>query len=220
STGTVADLYDANNPTEILFRGAAGPNESDQTFDTGFGTWAGDGDLEDIVEAQGAFLGTNNATILEFDFVPLIDQMSFNFLFASEEYGVFQCTFSDVFAFLLTDVENNVTTNLAVLPSTNIPISVTTIRDNLYNDGCASANAQYFGNYYDVPEGQPFTAPINFNGTTIPLTASSAVIPGHLYHIKLAIADYSDSSFDSAVFLQGEIGRASCRGRVYGAAEG
>src|SRR5690606_16493655 len=107
------------------------------------------------------------------------------------------------FAFLLTDVENDVTTNLAVLPSTDIPISVTTIRDNLYNDGCASANAQYFGNYYDVPEGQPFTAPINFNGTTIPLTASSPVIPGHLYHIKLAIADYSDSSFDSAVFLQG-----------------
>jgi gliding motility-associated-like protein len=200
STGTVADLYHPGD-TQPSVRGAAGPNESGQSF-TADG-WLGDADLEDIVEAQGQFNGTNNASILEFDFVPLINQMSFNFLFASEEYGVFQCNFSDVFAFILTDLDTNIATNLAVLPSTTTPISVTTIRDDLYNGGCASANPEYFDNYYAAPEGQPFGAPINFNGTVVPLTASSAVIPGHSYHIKMAIADYSDSAFDSAVFLQG-----------------
>src|SRR5690606_28441769 len=32
---------------------------------------------------------------------------------------------------------------------------------------------------------------------------TSPVIPGNPYHIKLAIADYSDSAWDSAVFLEG-----------------
>ena len=56
--------------------------------------------------------------------------MSFRFIMASEEYdgntgGNFECDYSDVFGFFLTD-ENGNTTNLAVLPGTDTPISVTT----------------------------------------------------------------------------------------------
>jgi hypothetical protein len=43
----------------------------------------------------------------------------------------------------------------------------------------------------------------NFNGRTIPLTATATVIPGQTYHFKMVLADASDSGFDSAVFLQG-----------------
>src|SRR5690606_12171301 len=178
---------------------APGPNTED--LSDGFGPWPGDADLSAVLAAQGIAGTLNNATKLEFDFIPLIDQISFNFIFASEEYGIFQCGFSDVFAFLLTDLTTGVTTNLAVVPGTNIPISVTTIRDALYNASCASANAAFFGTYYALPEGLPMAAPVNFNGVTIPMTATSPVIPGNPYHIKLAIADYSDSAWDSAVFL-------------------
>ena len=72
--------------------------------------WVGDGDLEAAIPGLNAG-DTNNASIIEFDFVPVTDHMSFDFIFAAEEYGTFQCTFTDAFAFLLTDTAG-VTTNL------------------------------------------------------------------------------------------------------------
>ncbi|HEX9980476.1 MAG TPA: choice-of-anchor L domain-containing protein, partial [Flavobacterium sp.] len=181
---------------------APGPNNV--TLSDGFGGWPGDPDLLQVLTDQGVGGTLNNATVLEFDFVPLIDSISFNFIFASEEYGVFQCGFSDVFAFLLTNTVTNVTTNLAIVPNTTTPISVFTIRDAAYNNGCPSVNPEYFDTFFQLPEGQsPLSAPINFNGMTVPLTASATVVPGTQYHIKLAIADFNDTAFDSAVFLEG-----------------
>jgi len=120
---------------------------------------------------------------------------------ASEEYdqGAFECNFSDIFGFFLTD-ENGVTTNLAVLPDTDIPILVTNIHpDNSANGApCVGANEEYFGAY--VPQGSP---PIAYDGYTIPFTAQSEVVPGQTYHIKLAVADAGDTSLDTAVYLEG-----------------
>ncbi len=182
-----------------------GPNMT--TMSEGMGDWPGDTDLDQVLTDQGITGVTGNATVMEFDFVPLTDVISFDFIFASEEYGTFQCQYSDVFAFLLTNTVTNVTTNLAVLPTTTIPISVTTIRNGLYNENCASANEEYFANYYLPPGLPPMDAPINFNGHTVPLTATSPVTPGQLYHIKLAISDFGpffqDNALDSAVFLKG-----------------
>ena len=108
--------------------------------------WPGDADLENFI--PGLNLGdTNNASIIEFDFVPVSNSMSFDFIFAAEEYGTFQCTFTDAFAFLLTDSSGN-TTNLAIVPGTNDPISVLTVRDAQYNNGCESVNEEWFANYY------------------------------------------------------------------------
>ena len=58
----------------------------------------------------------SDLSIIEFDFVPISNKLSFRFIMASEEYdmGFFECNFSDVFAFLLTD-ENGVTTNLSLI---------------------------------------------------------------------------------------------------------
>jgi gliding motility-associated-like protein len=182
---------------------APGPNSNIQS--AGTTAWTGDADLEAIIlAATGQPMNSRNASKLEFDFIPLSNQISFNFIFASEEYGTFQCTFSDAFAFLLTNTTTNVTTNLAVIPNTTIPISVVTIRNAIYNTGCASANPSYFGSYYLLPQGQnPIGAPVNFNGVTIPMVATSTVIPGQTYHIKLVVADRSDNAYDSAVFLEG-----------------
>ena len=181
---------------------APGPN--DEILGDGAFGWPGDTDLEAIVlAATGEEMDSNNATKLEFDFIPVIDTINFNFIFASEEYGTFQCDYSDAFAFLLTDVSTGITTNLAVLPNTNTPVSVVTIRDDQFNDNCSSANEQYFDTFYGLGGDNPLGAPINFNGVTVPLTASSSVIPGNLYHIKLVIADRLDTNYDSAVFIEG-----------------
>ncbi|WP_395053628.1 choice-of-anchor L domain-containing protein [Flavobacterium sp.] len=182
---------------------APGPNTT--TLGDGNQAWIGDTDLEAIIlAATGLPMNSRNATKLEFDFVPLTNNISFNFIFASEEYGTFQCGFSDAFAFLLTNIATGTTTNLAIVPGTTLPISVVTIRDNQFNTGCASSYQQFFDEFYQLPLGvSPLGAPINYNGTVVPLTATSPVIPGSQYHIKLVIADRLDNNFDSAVFLEG-----------------
>ena len=154
--------------------------------------WPGDTELD---AATG--IDSNNATFIQFDFTPLADTISFDFIMASEEYdmGGFECTFSDAFAFLLTDSMGN-TTNLAVLPGTNTPILVTNIHpDN--GAACGAANEQYFGEY--TPNNGP---PISFDGRTIVFTAQSTVTPGENYTIKLVIADDGDANYDSGVFLK------------------
>src|SRR5690625_4008657 len=176
---------------------AEGPETGTQSF--GNNNWPGDNDLQNALPG----LNSRNATIIEFDFISLSNQLTFNFLFASEEYGTFQCTYSDAFAFLLTDSDGN-TTNLAVVPNTTppVPVAVTTIRDNQYNTGCPSENIEYFGNYYGGGGLSPADSPTNFLGHTVRMTASSPINPGEEYHIKLVIADHGDTNYDSGVFLE------------------
>lgn len=178
---------------------APGPTQNNSD---GFTGWPGDSDLDDLAASQGSNNGTNNASIIEFDFVPYTDHISFDYLLASSEYGTFQCTYADVFGFFLTDEDGN-TQNIAVIPDSNTPVAVTTVRDNTYNSSCASANEEYFDKYYGTPNGLPGVAnPVSFRGYTVKLTAEADVVPGQTYHIKLALADYSDTSYDSAVFLE------------------
>ncbi|NUY80686.1 T9SS type A sorting domain-containing protein [Flavobacterium sp. MAH-1] len=179
----------------------SGPNTSSLGYSAG--GWPGDPDLEALALATiGEPMFGKNASVLEFNFTSLAPQMSFNFVFASEEYGMFQCTFSDMFAFLLTDLQTGVTTNLAVVPGTNgLPVSVVTVRDGAYNAGCNSANPQFFGEYYGDGSSS-LNAPINFNGMTEVMTASASLAVNHQYHLKLVIADKQDTLLDSAVFIE------------------
>jgi gliding motility-associated-like protein len=169
---------------------ARGPNTFEQS--NGSFDWPGDNQLFNYMQSLGI---VNSGP-------PAFNQMSFDFLFASEEYGEWQCGFSDAFAFFLTNVTAGTTpVNLALVPNTNIPISVTTIRDNSQLPICGAANQMYFGsNNQGAAAG---SSPTNFNGQTKLMTATSNVVPGNTYHIKLVIADLDDHRFDSAVFLGG-----------------
>ena len=178
---------------------APGPNISN--IGEGVNNWIGDPELEAIVLAgTGQPMDSYNATKLEFDFSSLNEFMSFNFLFASEEYGTYQCNYSDAFAFLLTDLETGITTNLAVVPGTTTPVSVVTIRDGANNTGCSSENIGYFAQYN--LGNNIYNSATNYNGQTAVMTASSAILPNHNYHIKLVIADRGDSIYDSSVFIE------------------
>lgn len=179
---------------------AVGPNTT--ALNDGNNIWPGDANLESTLLQAGIPMSSVNATILEFDFTPISPTFSFDFLFASEEYGNFQCQFSDAFAFLLTNTTTGLTTNLAVVPSTNLPISVVTIRDFLYNSSCPSANVQYFGSYNGGSAAA--SSPVNYNGQTKLLNASATLVPNTAYHIKLVIADRSDKSSDSAIFISSD----------------
>ena len=182
---------------------APGPNTTTQG--NGINSWLQDDDLFNYINGLGIDPGLirhRNATKLEFDFTPLTTTMSFDFLFASEEYGTFQCDYSDAFAFFLTDITAGTSaSNIALVPGTTTPISVVKIRDNAFNNSCPSVNPTFFGNYNGGVAAA--TAATNFNGETVLMTASSSVIPNHVYHIKLVIADRNDNDYDSAVFLGG-----------------
>ncbi len=219
ATGTVYDSSDGiglfqKNETDFPFNSGivlstgkaaniAGANTYYQW--EGSSTWPGDDDLYEYINGLAIDTGLTslkNATYLEFNFVPQKDHISFDYIFGAEEYGTFQCgTDTDYFAILLTNVETSITTNIAVIPGTTIPVNVITIHDNQYNTNCTSVNAEYFGNYYAIDD---ILAPVNFNGITVPLTAEAAVIPGQEYHIKFVIADRNLTALDSALFLDGE----------------
>ena len=169
-----------------------GPN--DNLIDEGLTSWLGDADLEQAL----SITNTYNATVLEFDFVPLTSQISFQYLFASEEYqGSAPCRYSDGFAFLLKKANDpSPFQNLALIPNTTIPVLVTSVHPIIStSNGCPAANETYFGGYNGA------NAPINFNGQTVVMTAKAAVIPGVTYHIKLVIADHENIRYDSAIFL-------------------
>ncbi|UOU98072.1 gliding motility-associated C-terminal domain-containing protein [Chryseobacterium daecheongense] len=156
----------------------------------------------DLVAATNPSGTLNDVVILEFDFVPTTSQIKFNYLFASEEYtGSFPCSFSDAFALLLKPVAGGPYVNMAVLPSGAGPVSVTNIHPATQFSGaplsCGAANPTFFAGYNTA------NIETNFNGRTIPLTATATVVPGQAYHFKMAIADALDSSYDSAVFLEG-----------------
>lgn len=173
---------------------APGPNNS--LLSEGSVTWPGDSDLENALGVGS----TINATILEFDFIPYTNKISFDYIFASEQYltsinSPNQCNYTDGFAFLLKEVNNTQPyQNLALVPGTNIPVRVNTVRGP---GVCPAANQQYFGGF------NPGNSPINFNGQTVILKAEADVTAGTLYHIKLVVADQGNNLYDSAIFLGG-----------------
>ena len=174
---------------------ASGPNDNLQSeYVSG---WGGDQDLIETLTAAG--LPTDNilnATFLEFDFVSLqSDQISFDYMFLSEEYRQSNCRYSDAFAFLIKKSDNSERyRNIALVPGTNTPVTSLSINGA---SGC-ERNLDYFGGF----NGNQ--TPTNFNGQTKVLKAVTTVEKGVKYHIKLVIADHGDSNglYDSAVFLK------------------
>jgi len=183
----------------------------------GFG-WAGDPDLEALIQEPG---NTNNATVIEFEFIPFVDNISFNYLLASDEYPGFVCTFADTFAFILNgpgisnvndynhDANPNTPDvtldlggqNIAVIPGTNIPVSPVNIHTNT-NCGAGTLGEFAVPQLFDNVNSD--NGSTMYDGQTVPLTASADVIPGQTYNIKLVIADRGDTILNSAVFLESE----------------
>ncbi|MEM9050975.1 MAG: choice-of-anchor L domain-containing protein [Bacteroidota bacterium] len=165
----------------------------------------------DLVEISG--FDINDAAILEFDFIPNGDSLEFRYVFASNEYDGYTCSnFNDVFGFFLSGpglsgpfLDNAV--NIALIPGTDIPVGVNTVNSGSpsgFDDtNCLEANPNYVeDSQYFVQNSALVPDDIQINGMTVTLTAFAEVICGEEYHIKLAIGNAGDQSFDSAVFLE------------------
>ncbi len=170
-----------------------GPNDS--LSDDDASGWVGDQDLENALNESA----TINATIIEFDFISsFASQVSFRYLFASEEYQEGNnntCQYSDLFGFLIRRTDEQDYRNIALLPDNRTPIKVTTVHSGIPG-GCDPINENYFESWNST------NAPINFNGQTKVLRAVADIIPNITYHVKLVIADHINYRYDSAVFLE------------------
>ncbi len=175
---------------------AVGPNTSILSQNNPALSWLGDEDFRIALGVSSSI----DATIMEFDFRPIANNISFEYIFSSEQYlsnpSSNQCVFTDGFVFLLKEANtSNPYQNLALVPGTILPVTVNNVRGP--GTICPTANEQFF----DAFNGSEH--PTNFNGQTKTLVAASNVTAGTLYHIKIVIADQGNNLYDSAIFLKG-----------------
>jgi len=144
---------------------------------------------------------TFDGCVLEFDIKPVCTKIEIKYVFGSEEYPEFSVpqgsnTFYDVFGFFVTGPNPSGGSysayNIARLPN-GAQVSINSINNGAANAGPCN-NCAY---YVDNTGG----ASVQYDGFTVPLTASVNVVPCAVYHLKLAIADAGDSRYDSGVFL-------------------
>lgn len=174
----------------------------------------GDADLFSVANSQaGTNFGVNNQAILEFDFIPTGDMLNIQFVFCSQEYPGYTCSsFNDPFAFFISGPGisgpySNNAANIALIPNSTTPIAVNTINGGVPTGGgsvanCLAANPNFVADsQYFVANDNMAAGDVQFPGLTMTLLATSPVICGETYHIKLAVADVSDGALDSGVFL-------------------
>ena len=179
-------------------------NGLDNSLNLGFT----DPDLLDVANSVPPLIGQsftvssiNDVCILEFDFVAVGDSISFNYAFGSNEYLTYvNTTYNDIFAFFLSGpgisgpyaspaAFPDGAINIAQVPGSNPPLPITVSSVNNVT------NTEY---YIDNPTQEGFC----INGYTSSFKAEASVQCGETYHIKLAIADGSDSALESIVVLE------------------
>jgi len=176
---------------------AEGPNTGGGGPAQGNGS-PGDPDLNSIL-AGGTT--TYDACILEFDFVPAGDTVKFDYIFASSEYQGFSCSsFNDVFGFLISGPGYASPFNMATIPGTSYPICVNSTTGVTSGGQCNNYGPESpYSEYYVDNINGPI---LSYSGFTTIFTAIASVSPCDTYHLKLAIADGSDGTLDSGVFLK------------------
>ena len=194
TTGTV------KNEIGGLIREQRGPFGPNNTSSAGKANGApGYGPLTTLAGVE-----TENAAILEFDFVPQSDSVRFRYVFGSDEYPEFVGEgFNDVFAFYISGPGFGGTVNMAQIPLIGGPVSIDNINNGVSNEG-PCRNCDYY-----VNNGLGNTAPqdasdfyIQYDGFTIVMEARAAVQCGETYHLSIAIADAGDEAYDSGIFLE------------------
>lgn len=137
----------------------------------------------------------------EFDIVPQGDSLSFDYVFASEEYNEWVgSNYNDMFGFFISgpgitgDPNAGGRRNLAKIPNTNTPVSINTVNNGTSNNGPCT-NCSYYQNNGNGTS-------VQYDGFTRNLSAKTAVQPCSTYRLQLVVADCGDRQYDSGVFIE------------------
>jgi hypothetical protein len=148
----------------------------------------GDADLDLLTPLEETY----DAIILELNFIPEYDTISFEYVFTTIEWDQ-GAEFSDVFGFYVNDV------NYALTPG-GLPISV----ENLLVESGIPTDT------YEEPPTQGLlinTSTVDnfaFFARTVTLTCTAPVNPGVPNHMKIGLADSGDGIYDSVLFFRAQ----------------
>jgi large repetitive protein len=176
-------------------------------------TWPGDTELTTILtDALGVNPPYFNASVLEFDFAPTTDAIDLDFVFSSDEYHAGrQCDYADGMAIIITGPDG-IPHNIGVVPGTDTPVSVVTIREQsayYYTGACLPVNEGFFGSYNGPEATGPYyqesepVSGISHYGQTVAMNAHHDVVAGQQYHVKFVIANHLMARDNSALFIGG-----------------
>ena len=207
----VSNASITGDPTAI---GSFISNPNDPGLGIGSGVILSSGAVADAAQPNGSFSSTsfnlpgdpfleaqaneqsNDAVVLQFDFVPNADFVTFNYVFGSEEYPEWVCSFNDIFAFTIEGISTPMPqTNIALIPSTAIPVSINTVNND---PSCGGDYSQY---YIDNTSGAASQFVV-YDGLTVVMSAEATVICGETYRLRLMLSDGGDWSYDSGCFIE------------------
>ena len=196
SSGLIED-----DPTNF---GTGIANPAFEIASTNIGT-PGDADLDALSVLFGDGDVSNDACIVEVDVYTATNEISFEYVFGSDEYPEYVenpsfpgTGYNDIFALLVSgpgitgEPALGNQQNIATLPD-GTPVQINSVNNYL--------NYEYYRNN---EEGQSVVydgLTSDFQGQKKSLTASIGVTPCNTYHLKFAIADRQDRIFDSGVFI-------------------
>ncbi len=175
-----------------------GPNNNDSAGTDNFAP--GDDDL-DYLSSLTTGQESLDACILEMDLFAATDQISFEYVFGSEEYPEYvNDNYNDIFAFLISgqglvgdpNLENSAI-NIATIPNVGVPVEINSVNQTL--------NWEFFRNNQTSQFLQYDGLTSDKLGVKKTLTARTSVTPCKTYHLKLAVADRFDGIYDSGVFI-------------------
>lgn len=151
----------------------------------------GDPDLDALIPPETCC--THDATVLEFDLeCPSGSAISFQYVFASDEYDTYPSGVDDVFACFVNGQ------NVAILPGTSDPIAIQSV------NGATHAAFYRTNDCNTLGLGYPCShLATEMDGLTVVLSATAVLQPGP-NHVKLAIADSGDDVVDSNVLLRAQ----------------
>jgi len=141
---------------------------------------------------------TYDACMLEFDLESIGNQVSFEYVFASEEYEEYYCTqFNDVFGFFVSGPNPGggayTDRNIAIVPGTaNTPVSI----NNVGPSSCMGIDN------HTLYQNMSGATTLQYDGKTKVLQAKIDLKPCKKYRFKLGVADAGDHILDSGIFLK------------------
>ena len=213
------DLASVSSSPSAPSWGFPAPGNVNNTTGLNFGfPWMGTASSNNLLSVSAsvpALLGAsfgpasdvNSACAITFDFVPTQDTMAFKFCFTSDEWNTYPCSqFNDVFGFFvagpgITGTYNSPlgfpnAANVAFVPGTNIPITISSITHPTQTGSCSQAyNTQYYlaGN----------SGGLTMNAKTTVIEIKFPVQVCQTYNFTMAIANAGDVGLQSAVFMEG-----------------
>jgi hypothetical protein len=191
---------------------AIGPNNHD-----GLGVGILDGDPDPHLNLLVGGHVTRDAAVLEFDVISTNScTLLFRYVYASEEYPEYTGSlYTDPMGIFVTTNRTNgqwqigATNNIAFIPGDdNVPVRINTVHGGLVGSH-SPTNALYYVDNHDpyYPSAPPYSMgepvfDVQYDGMTVLLEAEACITANVTNHVKIAIADYTDWLYDSAVFLE------------------